>query len=272
VRLFDHAKVIEVVNRIHKEVVKAPEGVYFAFPFVGDQPTIRYEIQDAWVDPTQDQLPGANKEWFSTQHWISVGEPGLCIGLAPIEAPLFTINRIDRGRWPKTLSVRNGTLFSYIMDNYDGDDERPYQGGDFTFHYFISSERQFDPTDLYRFGRQAANPLVSFQVTSMDKKDAPPEPLDTSESGFIHIDNPAVVLSTWKAGEDRKSYIIRLYNTTAKGENMNLTFPHLRFKSVYHTNLLEANENVLQTEDGQVRVALKPHAVLSLRVIDLGLQ
>jgi len=38
------------------------------------------------------------------------------------------------------------------MNNYDGDDERPYQGGDFTFKYVIGSERQFNPTGLTRLG------------------------------------------------------------------------------------------------------------------------
>jgi hypothetical protein len=97
VRLFDKAKRIELVDTITKEVVRAPEGVYIAFPFVGPKPTIQYEIQDAWVDPQQDQLPGANKEWFSGQHWLAVTNPGLSAALSYLEAPLLTIGDIDQG-------------------------------------------------------------------------------------------------------------------------------------------------------------------------------
>ncbi len=33
IRLFDREKKIQIWNRVHKEPVQAPEGVYFAFPF-----------------------------------------------------------------------------------------------------------------------------------------------------------------------------------------------------------------------------------------------
>lgn len=35
IRLFNQAKRIELTNAVQKEVVRAPEGIYFAFPFVG---------------------------------------------------------------------------------------------------------------------------------------------------------------------------------------------------------------------------------------------
>ena len=271
IRLYDEEKVIELVNTLQKEVVRAPEGVYFAFPFTKQQPVIRYEIQNGWVDPMQDQLPGANKEWFSGQHWVSVTNPDLSVGLAINEAPLFMIGDIDRGLWPKELDLRQGTVFSYVMDNYDGDDEKPYQGGVFTFHYTICSTPQFEPATLARFGREQTSPLQIDWVDAVDRYGHPPRPLDMPEAGFIEIDSKDIVLSTWKPAEDGKGYVLRFYNTTDKLVVAHVGFPLLEFESVYQINGLESGESPLTARQGQLELALGPHEISSLRVVGLRL-
>src|SRR5262249_43723858 len=80
-QLFDALKRIGIRNLVKKEVVKSPEAAYFAFPLAGQPPVVRYEIQNAWVDPMRDQLPGANREWYAAQHWVSVSSPGASVGL-----------------------------------------------------------------------------------------------------------------------------------------------------------------------------------------------
>jgi hypothetical protein len=279
VRLFDKVKRIELVNTIEKEIVQAPEGVYIAFPFAPRQPVVRYEIQDAWVDPMHDQLPGANKEWFAGQHWVSVTNPGFSAGLALDEAPLLTIGDINRGLWPRTMELHNGTVFSYIMDNYDGDDEKPFQGGVFTFHYAISSVAQFDPASLARFGREQATPLEIDEISSADRYflrvaryGYPPDPLKLPEAGFIKIDTNDVVLSTWKAAEDDIGYILRFYNTTDRSVSARVGFPHLRFENVYRTNAVEVNQDPLEPREGEITLALKPHEVYSLRITGFRLE
>jgi hypothetical protein len=265
VRLFDENKVIEIVNTVQKDVVKAPEGVYFAFPFSGRQPVIRYEIQNAWVDPAQDQLPGSNKEWFSAQHWVSVTNKEFSAALILNEAPLLTIGDINRGRWPEDLSVQHGTVFSYVMDNYDGDDEKPYQGGLFTFHYAISSASRFEPAMLARFGREQASPLQIDRVDAVDRYNHPPEPLDMPEAGFMEIDTSHVVLSTWKPADDGNGYVLRFYNTTDGPVVAHVRFPLLEFDNAQQVNGLEANQSPLNARGGQLELALKPHEIFSLR-------
>ena len=69
--LFDSQKKIEFINHVQKKAVYTKEAVYFAFPFAGDNPQVRYDLQNGFVDPTRDLLPGADREWFSLQHWAS---------------------------------------------------------------------------------------------------------------------------------------------------------------------------------------------------------
>ena len=68
IRLFDREKKIRIHNRVRKDAVQAPEGVYFAFPFAAQTPQFRYETQNAWLDPQQDQLPAPTRN--GSQHSI----------------------------------------------------------------------------------------------------------------------------------------------------------------------------------------------------------
>ncbi len=238
IRLFDHERKIQIWNHLEKQAVKSPEGAYFAFPFAAAPARIRYESQNAWVDPEKDQLPGANKEWFVAQHWVSVSGPDASIGLTLNEAPLLTLGDIDRGLWPKALNIRNGTVFSYVMNNYDGDDERPFQGGDFDFHYSITSDSTFQPEHLARFSREETSALESDQVTEADKLVWPEERLPATGS-FLEIDDPRVILAVWKGAEDGRGSIMRFYNTSASAAATRVRFPHLQFKEAYWTNAVE---------------------------------
>jgi hypothetical protein len=270
IRLSNSERKIRIWNRVQKDEVQAPEGVYFAFPFAATPARIRYESQNAWVDPEKDQLLGANKEWFVAQHWVSVSGPDASIGLTLDEAPLLTLGDIDRGAWPKTLSIRNGTLFSYVMNNYDGDDERPVQGGTFDFHYSITSDATFEPERLSRFAEEETRPLESDPVTEADKLEWPQEALPVA-GGFLEIDNPNVILAAWKGAQDGRGDILRFYNTSATAAASRVRFPHLRFQEAYSTNAVETDEGAAGSSGGQLQLSLRPHEIRTIRLVGMAL-
>jgi alpha-mannosidase len=270
IRLFDNEHKICIWNHVQKEPVQAPEGVYFAFPFAAAPVRIRYESQNAWVDPEKDQLPGANKEWFAAQHWVAVSGAGLSVGMTLDEAPLLTLGDIDRGVWPKTLDIHNGTLFSYVMNNYDGDDERPFQGGDYDFHYSITSDSSFQPERLTRFSREETSPLESDHVDEADKLVWPQEPLPVA-GGFLEIDDPHVILSAWKGAQDGRGAIARFYNTSASAATARVRFPHLQVQQVYWTNPVENDLGPAEMPSGVLSLSLKPHEIRTVRLVGLGL-
>jgi alpha-mannosidase len=274
IRLFDDERKIQIWNHIEKDAVEAPEGVYFAFPFAATPARIRYESLNTWIDPEKDQLPGANKEWFSAQHWVSVSSPKATIGLTLDEAPLLTLGDINRGLWPKTLTIHNGSVFSYIMNNYDGDDERPFQGGGFDFHYSITSDSTFQPDRLARFSREETSPLESEQVNDMDKQVWANEPLPAASGGFLKIDDPHVILATWKGAEDGRGTILRFYNTDESPTTAHVQFTHLRFKTLYSTNAVENDEHQLSSDaNGEsLSLSLKAHEIRTVRLVGLGVE
>ncbi len=99
------------VNHVRKSPVYTKEGVYFSFPLMMDHPEFRYDVQNGFVDPAHDQMPGAGKEWFSVQHWVEAQQAGISVVIVPIDAPLVTFGDIVRGTWPQEFGERSGNIF-----------------------------------------------------------------------------------------------------------------------------------------------------------------
>ncbi|MGA3325120.1 MAG: polysaccharide lyase family protein, partial [Terriglobia bacterium] len=195
--LFNGQKKIEFINRVHKTEVYTKESVYFAFPFALEHPQFRYEIQNGFVDPGRDQLPGAGKEWFSVQHWVAAEEGGGSVALVPVDASLVCLGDIFRATWPKEFGPRPGTIFSYAMNNYWDTNYAAGQGGDFTFRYVLTSGDHLQTASLSRLGWEEVTPAEVDQIIPQDKALDSPRPLDGAQGSFLQVDQPNVVLVTW---------------------------------------------------------------------------
>lgn len=152
IRLYDDEKKIELIEDVDKKPELKKEAVYFAFPFAMTHPQFQYEIQNGVVDPAKDMYPGAGREWFSVQHWVSVEQDGVSATVMPLDASLVTLGDINRGAWPTEFGQRPGAVFSYAMNNYWHTNYRAEQGGNFRFRYVITSAAQTDAPEPHGLG------------------------------------------------------------------------------------------------------------------------
>ena len=264
--LFNGQKKIEFVNHVHKTEVYTKEGVYFAFPFAMDHPQFRYEIQNGFVDPSRDQLPRAGKEWFSVQHWVAAEQGDVAAALIPIDAPLVTLGDIVRGTWPVEFGQRNGTIFSYVMNNYWSTNYAAGQGGDFTFRYVLTSGNNLTPAYLSRLGREEMSPLEVDQITSQDKAINSPRPLDSAQSSFLQVDQPNVVLETWKRAEDGDGTILRFLEVAGKESSVDVQTPILNVDSAWMSDALERKQGSLSVSSHGFRFSVKPFQIVTVRL------
>src|SRR5579872_7380949 len=107
---------------------------------------------------------------------------------------MMTFGDIARGVWPTRFGQRNGTVFSYVMNNYWDTNYRAEQGGSFTFRYVVTSASSFAPGDLSRVGWEEMTPFEIDKVTSQDKAVSPPRPLNGTQGQFLNVQNPNVLL------------------------------------------------------------------------------
>lgn len=289
IRLFNKQKKIEFVETVNKKKVDTKEAVYFAFPFAMDQPEFQYEIQNGVVNPAKDMYPGAGHEWFSVQHWVAVQQNGFSGTVMPLDAALVTLGDINRGQWPTEFGNRPGTIFSYPMNNYWDTNYRAGQGGSFKFRYIVTSAPSTDPAALSRMGWAEATPLTPDIVTSQDKGIAPSlvdgkmqypssediaktlnihPALSTTEQSFLKVQDPDVVLDTWKTAEDGKGTILRFIDLGGAARTISVETPPLHLTQAWLADSVERDQKQLPLNGTNgFSFPIRPHQIVTVRLI-----
>lgn len=267
IRLFENAKKIEFVEDITKKEELKKEAVYFAFPFAMSHPQFQYEIQNGVVDPSKDMYPGAGHEWFSVQRWISVQQDGVSGTVMPLDTPLVTLGDINRGAWPTEFGQRPGSIFAYVMNNYWHTNYRAAQGGDFHFRFVVTSAPSTDAATLSRTGWEEITPLETDEITSQDKALDLSRPLDGKQSSFLTINDPNVLLDTWKPAEDGDGTILRLIDLGGAPRTVTIKTPLLTISRVFETDAVERNQKPLSTQGANsFQVDIHPHEIVTVRL------
>ena len=268
IRLFDNEKKIELIENIDKKPELKKEAVYVAFPFAMSHPQFQYEIQNGVVDPAKDMYPGAGREWFSVQHWVSVQQDGVSGTVMPLDASLVTLGDINRGAWPTAFGQRPGTIFSYVMNNYWHTNYRAEQGGHFRFRYIITSASHTDDAALSRMGWEEATPLEEDQITSQDKALDLPRPLDGNQGSLLSVNDPDLLLDTWKPAEDGNGTVLRLIDLGGAARSVTISTPLLAISKVMITDAVERDLQPIDLSDSHsFKVWVKPHAIVTVRII-----
>ena len=264
--LFDAQKKIGFINRVNKTEVPSKEAVYFAFPFAADHPEFRYETQNGYVNPARDIMKGGNLEWFSVQHWVAADQDGVTSALVPVDGHLVTLGDIVRGAWPREFGNRKGTVFSYLMSNYWETNWPARQGGDFTFRYTVTSGKNLSPGALSRLGWEEMSPLEVNEIKAQDKAISPPRPLDSAEGSFLQVDEPNVVLVTWKRAEDDQGTILRFVEVDGKSGSVHVRLPILKLTSGWMCNAVEKNQERLPVSEHSFDFPVKPYGIVTVRL------
>jgi hypothetical protein len=262
ITLYDDEKKIEMRYDMHKERVLTRESAYIAFPFAITNPSFTYGNQTGWVNPAKDELPGGSREWYVARHWTAVTNADTAVALVPVDAPLVAFGDIVRGNWPRDFRPKSSTVFSWLMNNYWGTNFPAWQGGDFTFRYVLTSSQAFDPVAANRFGIEESTPL--------EKTDVPQSlgasQLPTDEAGLLQLDDPNVVVSTWKIAEDEDGTILRLQEIAGTASRVRIHSDYFNFVGAWLASALEDRLSEIPTADGHLEVVLNPFQTLTLRL------
>jgi hypothetical protein len=265
--LFDKEKKIEFNNLVRKDEVSKKEGIYFAFPLAVREPQFRYEVQNTVVNPARDMMPGAGLEWFSSQNWVNVSDAGASVSLVNKDSFLWTFGDIVRGTWPTEFGQRRATLFSYVMNNYWNTNYVAAQGGEFTFRYVLTSARQLDQSALSRLGWEETTPLERTLVKSQDQTFPFKRTLPAAQESFLEINNPAVLLSTWKQAEAADgSTVMRFIELGGTRASMSVRSPLLKNASAESCNAVEECGQPITSGAGGFSFDIGPRQIFTMKV------
>jgi alpha-mannosidase len=269
-RLYEGLKRAEILNTLQKEEVRDQEAVYFAFPFAAQKPGFEYQIQNGWVRPNVDQLPGACREWFATQNLVHIRDGSFSIVWATPDAPLMTLTDIDRGRWLKHLEIKNGHVFSYVMNNYWWTNYKAVQGGDFSFRYYITSGEELTREGLSRFDVDTRTPVFAYPFLSPPTLQPQGQIRGPNQGSLLTLEAPNLEFVTFKKAEDGKGYILRLKEVAGRTGEAEVSFPLLRIDKAYLCNGVEAVLRELQSTQTSVSVPYDANRYITVRLEAAG--
>jgi alpha-mannosidase len=154
------------------------------------------------------------------------------------------------------------------MNNYWHTNYRAAQGGHFRFRYVITSAIRTDAAALSRMGWEESTPLEQDQIRSQDKALNLPQPLDGNEASFLSIDDPDLLLDTWKPAEDGNGTILRFIDLGGEPRTVTIHAPLQSIGKIVATDAVERGQKPIVPDDVHTfKIAVRAHQILTVRLI-----
>ncbi|NEU08543.1 glycoside hydrolase [Flavihumibacter sp. R14] len=230
IRITKDKPFIELINTIDKIATKTKEGIHFGFDFNIPSGKTRMDIPLGVITPDENQLSGANRNWFTFQRWVDISNKDYGVTWTSIESPLIefgnlTGNILDGARqaekWLKTVPETQ-TLYSWLLNNHWDTNFPLEQGGVITSRYYVLLHGAYDPVVANRFGVEQHRPLIAVETAKTLANDP-----------LVLVNNPRIMVSSLKRSADNQSVILRLRSVSEKAEQVALTWPLNKPVAVY---------------------------------------
>jgi alpha-mannosidase len=104
------------------------------------------------------------------------------------------------------------------------------------------------------------------EIRSQDQALELPRPLDGKQASFLTIDDPALLLDTWKPAEDGNGTILRFIDLGGAPRTVNIATPLLAIQKAFETDAVERTQTALPVHDGKVQVEIHPHEIVTIRL------
>ena len=263
VRLYRGLKQLDLIYELDKTETLAKEAVYLSFPFSFDanQGGLWLEYPDEITEPAKDQHASACRDWYSVQRWLAVSDGADTVELSPLDAPLFTLGGMTASTWPRTLALKRGHVFAYLMNNYWHTNYKARQGGHFVFRYSItSSAGGFSKRDAVVKGWNMYCPPVA-----QGGAGAPKPVVSSPAESLVGVAPAGLPLTTIKQAEDGNGYVFRVCDYAGAGGAAKLTLP-VPARAVASCNLVETDAHNLDERGKTVTAPVKPSGLATLKI------
>lgn len=234
---------VDIVNTIDKKDIRDFENVRFVFPFNFPHPEISMDLAMSEVHPEREQLAGVNKNYYSLQNGLSVGdlEHGIC--MTSVDAPFVEFGspsgedyRLNPhhgyGWWPSARI--SPVVYSWVMTNTWRTNYKASQSGIAVFRYSLQPGDP-DDLDLKRIGLDREQEMIA--VCSSTDEAVP--------QLFRLKGNHKISVSAITPSRDGSGYIIRLQNMGKEPVNTSFVWGSMEGSSVSECDWREEPERPL---------------------------
>jgi len=110
------------------------------------------------------------------------------------------------------------------------------------------------------------SPLEVDEITAQDKASPAQGPLPADQYSFLQVDQPGVVLLTWKLAQDDKGTILRFVETAGHSATVKVTMPFLKPDAAWLCNAMEENQQPLTVSSNGFGFTVKPFQIVTVRL------
>ncbi len=227
---------LEITNTLDKKAVREKEAVHFAFPFA--VPEARERFNTGWggiFSPGENQLAGANQDYYSVQHWCDVSGQQAGISLLLNDACLVEPGAMideQTGKYGvktwKTEPDKTPILYSYAMNNYWHTNYKADQEGFVSLHYALIPHGMFNLAEVERQGMEFNQPLILVPVNNT-----------ATVPSLFTLSDPNILLTSMVP--EGKGFRIRLFNAGGSPVDFRIRWGSLQPLKL---SLLNGNENL----------------------------
>jgi alpha-mannosidase len=239
---------IDIIDNLDKTDVLEVEAGHIAFPFNLPDGQVRLDSQFAVTRPEIDQIPGANKNWFSVSRWADISTPQYGVTLATLDAPLMEVGGItatlvrSQGdpRVFRTKIEPTETLYSWIFNNHWETNYKASQHGMLEFRYSLLVHNVYNALAASRFGVERSQPLLAFPARGASL---------TVPRMTISPNN--LLLTAFKSSDDGKAWIARFFNPSDVSVTAQMNWARPQPSQLWRSDM---SEKPLEKMDGSLTV------------------
>jgi len=277
ITVFHAARRIDVALRGLKDGKPTVEA-FLAFPFAIDKPQFRFEASGSVIEPTVDQLPGSNTDYYAMQHWADVSNEDGGVVFTPLDSPMAEFGGLyatcvsgahhhftnpEYGHeWLKPGSLTKGHIYSMLFYNNYGTNFVNTHAGEILLRFsFAGHKGDWRDDSVRRYGWDLANPCWCIYLPGGQTGSLP-----AKSHSFVTIDAGNVELCTYKPAEDGKGLILRVMETAGKATKTTIKLSNVKIDKATLTNTMEEGGEKLTHAAGSVKVSLAAFGTATVRL------
>jgi alpha-mannosidase len=218
-----------------------------AFPIEVLSPFATFDIQ--WGDIQRPTSRNTSWEWAKfevpAQKWVDLSEGGYGVSL---------LNDCKYGFDIQDNVMRMTLLRSPTYPDPTAD------LGEHQFAYSLLPHGDDWKTNTIIEAYSLNDPLIAFR---------PQQTMENQHSlfdSFVRVDQPNVIIETIKGAEDGRGLIVRLFESQRKRSRCVLS-TGFQLAEAWKVNILEENQELLDTSEDYIQFDIKPYQILSFRLL-----